>query len=335
MAIIDPFVMHANALKSRVTRPNDVTMKVKYCGICHSDVCQIRYEWGASEYPMVPGHEVVGVMKEVGCEVADFKVGQTTGVRCMVWSCQTCESCDDGLEQYCPKKIWTYNGVDTDGTPTYGGYSTEMVCDRKYVLGIPENCPLDAASPFLCAGITTFSPMKYYGMTEKGKSLGVIGLGGLGRMAVKCAKAFGLRVTVFSTSPGKEKESRELLGADDFIISTDKEKIKAAESTIDNIIDTVSAVHPVDVYLGLLKTNGKFIMVGIPESPLQFSPNSVISWRRCVGGSLLGGVAETQEILDFCGIYHSFELQQQMMNCWIVCCIQTLEAFCGCNSECS
>lgn len=154
-------------------------------------------------------------------------------------------------------------------------------------------------------------------------------------MAVKCAKAFGLRVTVFSTSPGKEKESRELLGADDFIISTDKEKIKAAESTIDNIIDTVSAVHPVDVYLGLLKTNGKFIMVGIPESPLQFSPNSVISWRRCVGGSLLGGVAETQEILDFCGIYHSFELQQQMMNCWIVCCIQTLEAFCGCNSECS
>ncbi|KAG0588411.1 hypothetical protein KC19_2G241100 [Ceratodon purpureus] len=276
-------------------------MKVTYCGICHSDLHQIRNDWRGSVFPMVPGHEVVGVVKEVGSEVDDFKVGQLIGVGCMVHSCHSCESCDNGLEQFCPKVVWTYNSVDTDGTPTYGGYSGELVCNRKFVLRMPENLPPDAAAPLLCAGITVYSPMKHFGMTEKGKSFGLVGLGGLGHMAVKFAKAFGLKVTIFSTSPAKEKEARGILGADEFILSTDKEKMKAAEKTIDYIIDTVSAVHTLDDYLALLKTNGKIILVGVPESPLQLSPTSVIFGRRFVGGSLIGGVAETQEMLDFCG----------------------------------
>ncbi|KAI5055064.1 hypothetical protein GOP47_0030482 [Adiantum capillus-veneris] len=284
----------------RATGPKDVTFKISYCGICHSDLHQIRDEWGGSIFPMVPGHELVGVVTEVGAEVTRFKVGDHVGVGCMVSSCGKCDAYEKKVEQYCSRTVWTYNSLDAQGKPTNGGYSTLMVADEKFVLRIPDSLPLDGAAPLLCAGVTVYSPMCYFGMTEKGKHFGVVGLGGLGHMAVKFGKAFGMEVTVISTSPRKKTEAIDILGADHFLVSTDKDAMKKATKSLDYIIDTVSAVHALEPLLDLLTVNGKLVLVGIPEKPLQMQPKAVIFGRRFVGGSLIGGVEETQKMLDFC-----------------------------------
>uniref|UniRef100_A0A0D6R6M3 Enoyl reductase (ER) domain-containing protein n=1 Tax=Araucaria cunninghamii TaxID=56994 RepID=A0A0D6R6M3_ARACU len=285
----------------RKTGPHDVTLKIAFCGICHSDLHQIRNEWKKTQYPVVPGHEIVGIVTDVGTEVKKFRVGDRVGVGCLVGSCHYCDSCEKGQEQYCQKSIMTYNSIDVDGTLTFGGYSSLIVCNEKFVLKVPENLPFDAAAPLLCAGITVYSPMKYFGMTEPGNRLGVVGLGGLGHMAVKFGKAFGLHVTVISTSPKKEKEAKEILGADHFLISKDEKQMQDAAKSLDYIVDTVSADHPIPPLLNLLKVNGKMVVVGLPTKPLEIPAGSIIFGRRFVGGSLIGGIKETQEMLDFCG----------------------------------
>ncbi|KAF9601599.1 hypothetical protein IFM89_020515 [Coptis chinensis] len=278
----------------------DVTIKILFCGICHSDLHTIKNEWGNAQYPIVPGHEIAGTVTSVGNGVTKFKVGDNVGVGVQVSSCRNCDNCKQDEESYCPKMILTYNSTYYDGTRTYGGYSDSVVVDQNYVLRFPDNLPLDAGAPLLCAGITVYSPMKYYGMTEPGKVLGVVGLGGLGHVAVKLGKAFGLKVVVISTSPKKEKEAIERLGADAFLVSRDPEQMKAAIGSMNYIIDTVSAVHPLAPLLSLLKTNGKLASVGLPEKPLQLPMFALTMGRKLVGGSNFGGIKETQEMLDFC-----------------------------------
>ncbi|KAF3440514.1 hypothetical protein FNV43_RR18798 [Rhamnella rubrinervis] len=279
----------------------DVTIKILYCGVCHSDLHTAKNEWGFTFYPVVPGHEIVGVVTKTGKNVTKFKDGDRVGVGVIVGSCKSCECCQQDLENYCPKFVFTYNSLYHDGTKTYGGYSDMIVVDQHYVLRFPDNLPSDSGAPLLCAGITVYSPMKYYGITEPGKHLGVAGLGGLGHVAVKLAKAFGLKVTVISTSPNKETEAIDRLGADSFLLSTDAAKIKAALGTMDYIIDTVSGIHPLGPLLGLLKVNGKLITVGLPGKPLELPILPLALGRKLVGGSDIGGMKETQEMLDFCG----------------------------------
>ncbi|KAJ7546637.1 hypothetical protein O6H91_08G048200 [Diphasiastrum complanatum] len=284
----------------RETGPNDVLIKVLFCGICHTDLHQLRNDYGASKYPMVAGHEVTGLVAEVGKDVKGFKDGDRVGVGCLVGSCHGCKPCKQDMEQYCPKRIWTYNDVSPDGRPTYGGFANFMIVDQSFVLKIPDNLPLDAAAPLLCAGITVYSPMKHFGMTEPGKRCGVIGLGGVGHMGVKFAKAFGLHVTVISTSPSKENEARLVLGADAFLLSTDEKQMQAAAQSLDYIIDTVPSPHPLDPYLALLDMNGKLIILGVVPSPLQFVTANIILGRRLIAGSFIGSIKETSEMLNFC-----------------------------------
>ncbi|VFQ88114.1 unnamed protein product [Cuscuta campestris] len=279
----------------RETGEKDVQFKVLYSGVCHSDLHQLKNEWGFTKYPIVPGHEIVGVVTEVGSKVERFKVGDKVGVGCMVGSCRDCENCAIDLENYCPKSVQTYNDLRST---TYGGYSDIMVADEHFILKWPENLPMEAA-PLLCAGITTYSPLKYFGLDKPGMNIGVVGLGGLGHMAVKYAKAFGSKVTVISTSAGKKQEAIERFGADSFLISRDPEQMQAAASTLDGIIDTVSAVHPLMPLLSLLKTNGKLVLVGAPEKPLDLPAFPLIMGRKLVAGSCIGGIKETQEMLDF------------------------------------
>ncbi|KAK2996018.1 hypothetical protein RJ640_013908, partial [Escallonia rubra] len=395
----------------RATGEKDVRFKVLYCGICHSDLAMVKNEWGMSQYPIVPGydlilclwiylrildyneeeplrrggtrlrspppppprfysptprrvinaplpsrsgrigsaeriddydwrsgrrdhdrdpgrlasehdsmvedpHEIVGVVTEVGCKVERFKVGDNVGVGCLVGSCMSCDSCTTDLENYCPKQILTYAYPYHDGTITYGGYSDTMVADEHFVLSWPENLPLDGGAPLLCAGITTYSPLRHFGLDKPGMHVGVVGLGGLGHVAVKMAKAFGTKVTVISTSIGKKEEAIEKLGADSFLVSRDPEQMqmphidklahlnvpnvnKAATGTLDGIIDTVSATHPIAPLIGLLKAQGKLILVGAPEKPLELPSFSLIVGRKIVAGSCIGGLKETQEMLDF------------------------------------
>ncbi|KAJ9564707.1 hypothetical protein OSB04_000673 [Centaurea solstitialis] len=283
----------------RATGDKDVRFKVLYCGICHSDLHWAKNEWGVTTYPVIPGHEIVGTVTEVGSKVEKFKVGDTVGVGCLVGSCRSCQSCSNDLEQYCPKMIMTYGFPYYDGTITYGGYSDHMVSDEHFVLRWPENLPLDSGAPLLCAGVTTYSPLRHYGLDKPGTKVGVVGLGGLGHVAVKMAKAFGAEVTVFSTSPAKEQEALEGLKADHFIVSKDPEQMKAATGTLDGIIDTVSANHAIVMYLNLLKTDGKLVLVGIPEKPHELPAFPLIMGRKIVGGSNIGGLKETQEMLDF------------------------------------
>ncbi|KAL2250016.1 UNVERIFIED_CONTAM: 8-hydroxygeraniol dehydrogenase [Sesamum indicum] len=283
----------------RSTADRDVQFKVLYCGICHSDLHGIKNEWGFTNYPMVPGHEIVGVVTEVGSKVQKFRVGDKVGVGCLVNSCRKCDQCANNLENYCPKPIFTYNTVLPNGTVTYGGYSDIMVVDEDFVIRWPENFPLDKGAPLLCAGITTYSPLKYYGLDKPGLHIGVVGLGGLGHVAVKFAKAFGSKVTVISTSVGKKKEALEALGADVFVVSREQGELKAAAGSLDGIIDTVSAQHPIEPLLSLLKPHGKMIMVGAPEKPLQLPVFSIIMARKTVAGSMIGGLKETQEMIDF------------------------------------
>jgi D-arabinose 1-dehydrogenase-like Zn-dependent alcohol dehydrogenase len=283
----------------RATGDDDVRFKVLYCGICHSDLHSIKNEWGISTYPLVPGHEIVGIVTEVGSKVEKFKVGDKVGVGCMVGACHSCKSCSSDLENYCPKLILTYGSTYYDGTITYGGYSDVMVANERYCIRFPDNLPLDAGAPLLCAGITVYSPLKYYGLTEPGMHVGVVGLGGLGHVAVKFAKAFGLKVTVISTSPSKKEEAMGHLGADSFLVSRDPDQMQAAMGTMDGIIDTVSALHPIVPLLGLLKSHGKLVMVGAPEKPLELPVFPLIVGRKMVGGSGIGGMKETQEMIDF------------------------------------
>ncbi|XP_077223648.1 putative mannitol dehydrogenase [Tasmannia lanceolata] len=284
----------------RANGDDDITLKILFCGICHTDLHRVKNEWKDSVYPVIPGHEISGVVTEVGRNVTKFKVGDKAGVGCMVGACHTCDNCEKGLENFCPKVIFTYNSVDHDGTMTYGGYSDMLVVNEHFVVRFPENMALDACAPLLCAGITVYSPMKYFGLSDPGKHLGVVGLGGLGHVAVKFAKAFGLKVTVISTSPSKEKEAIERLGANSFLVSSDPAQMQAAIGTMDGIIDTVYAVHPLLPLLGLLKSHGKLVMLGAPVTPLELPVFALIGGRKGVEGSLIGGMEETQEI-DFAG----------------------------------
>lgn len=276
-----------------------MSFKVLYCGICHSDLHFIKNEWGNAKYPALPGHEIVGEVTEVGSKVQNFKVGDKVGVGCMVGSCRSCDNCANNMENYCPRMILTYGSTYFDGTTTYGGYSNIMVVDEHFAVRIPDNMPLAATAPLLCAGVTVYSPLKYFELDKPGLHIGVVGLGGLGHVAVKFAKAFGAKVTVISTSPNKKDEAINRLGADSFLVSRDHGQMQAAMGTMDGIIDTVSAVHPLVPLVGLLKSHGKLVMVGAPDKPLEVAAFSLIAGRKMLAGSNIGGMKETQEMIDF------------------------------------
>jgi uncharacterized zinc-type alcohol dehydrogenase-like protein len=281
--------------------PRDVVIEVLYCGVCHSDIHQARAEWGEASFPMVPGHEIVGRVSAVGDDVRRFAAGDLAGVGCFVDSCRACSSCARGLEQYCLGHLsLTYNGTEQDQvTPTFGGYSERIVVDEAYTLKVPASLPLERVAPLLCAGITTYSPLKRWHVGP-GQTLGVVGLGGLGHMAVKLGAAFGADVTVFSTSPTKAPDARRL-GAHAFQATRDPAALEPLAGTLDVIIDTVAAPHDLNLYLELLKLDGTLVLVGAPEKPLEVGAFSVIPRRRTLAGSMIGGIAETQEMLDFCG----------------------------------
>lgn len=279
----------------------DVQFDILFCGVCHSDLHQINDDWFPGIYPMVPGHEIVGRIVKVGSEVSKFKVGELAGTGCMVDSCRECNNCKDGLEQYCEHgNVQTYNGTNkyTDGMPTYGGYSKTIVVNEDFVLRLSEKLDLAAVAPLLCAGITTYSPLRHW-KVGKGHKLAVLGLGGLGHMAVKFGVAFGADVTVLSTSPKKEEDAKRL-GAHHFVVTSDPAQFAAAKGTFDFILDTVSAEHDIASYLGLLKTNGTHICVGVPSKPSQIPAFSLLDGRKSLAGSGIGGIQETQEMLDFC-----------------------------------
>ncbi|KAM7529383.1 hypothetical protein LguiB_032793 [Lonicera macranthoides] len=295
----DSGVMSPFKFSRRATRDEDIKLNVLYCGICHSDLHYLINERGTAKYPLVPGHEIAGIVTEVGSKVKNFKVGDKIGVGCMVGSCRSCDRCKEDLENHCPKIITTYNHTYYDGTRTYGGYSDIMVVHEHFAIRWPENLPLDSGCPLLCAGITTYSPLKYYGLDKPGLHIGVVGLGGLGHVAVKMAKAFGSKVTVISTSPNKKDEAIKGLGADAFLVSRDQEQMQAAAGTMDAILDTISAVHPLMPLLSLLKFTGKIVMLGSPKA-LELPIMPLLAGKKMIAGSIIGGIKETQEMLDFC-----------------------------------
>jgi uncharacterized zinc-type alcohol dehydrogenase-like protein len=278
---------------------HDVLIEIAFCGICHSDLHQVRDEWGRSIFPMVPGHEIVGTVLAVGREVRRFRTGESVGVGCFVDSCRNCEACRSGEEQFCSVGMClTYNGYERDGvTPTYGGYSTRIVVDENYVLHLPEGLPHERAAPLLCAGITTYSPLRREG-AGPGRRVGIMGLGGLGHMAVKLAKAMGAEVTVLSHSAGKRSGAKQL-GADHFVHTADAGQLKKHAGIFDLILDTVSASHDYNGVLDLLRRDGTLVLVGVPP-PAPLAAGSLIMKRRRLTGSLIGGIRETQEMLDFC-----------------------------------
>jgi len=288
------------SLERRDLLPKDVKIDILYCGVCHSDLHQARNEWNGTIYPCVPGHEIAGKIVAVGSEVTKFKVGDLAAVGCMVDSCRTCPNCQAGLEQFCEKvPTFTYNSEDKiSGGPTFGGYSETIVVDEAFTLKISEKLDLAASAPLLCAGITTWSPLRHW-KVGKGQKVGIVGLGGLGHMGVKFARALGAHVTVFTTSPGKVDDARRL-GAHEVVISKDEAEMKKHASSFDFILDAVSAQHDINACLGLLKLDGNLVLVGVPENPLPVAAFSVIMPRRSFSGSAIGGIAETQEMLDFC-----------------------------------
>ena len=285
----------------RDPRADDVTIEILYCGVCHSDLHQARNDWNNSIYPMVPGHEIIGRVASVGPLVSRFKVGDHVGVGCMVDSCLTCDACEDGLEQYCRcGSTYTYNALDKEGAPTYGGYSDRIVVKERFVVTIPEGLDLAGAAPLLCAGITTWSPLRHWNVGKDSK-VAVVGLGGLGHMAIKLAKALSAHVSLFTRSPGKSQDARRL-GSDEIILSTDETQMTGVAGKFDLIIDTVPYIHDVNLYMPTLDINGTLALVGYLgglELPLDTVP--MIMGRRSVAGSLIGGIKETQEMLDFCG----------------------------------
>jgi uncharacterized zinc-type alcohol dehydrogenase-like protein len=295
--------LYSNTIPRRIPTENDVQIEILFCGICHSDLHQVRNEWRdvmPTVYPCVPGHEIVGRVTNVGSAVTKFKRGDLAAVGCMVDSDGTCPSCKANLEQFCPHMTLTYNSPDKHlGGVTYGGYSDSIVVDERFVLRIPSNLDLAGTAPLLCAGITTYSPMRHWGVT-KGKKVGVVGLGGLGHMGVKFARAFGAHVVVFTTSPGKTEDALRL-GADEVVVSRNSDEMQKHAGSFDFILDTVSADHDINAYLNLLGRDGNITLVGAPEKPLGVSAFNLIMGRRSLSGSAIGGIAETQEMLDFCG----------------------------------
>lgn len=279
---------------------HDVHFEIMYCGVCHSDLHVVRNEWNGTTYPIVPGHEIVGRVTKVGAAVTRFKVGDLAGVGCMVDSCSECDNCKKGLEQFCRAGMTgTYNSPDKHtGGVTYGGYSNQIVVDEAYVLRVSDKLPLEGVAPLLCAGITTYSPLRHWGV-GKGHKVAVVGLGGLGHMAVKLAASFGAEVTMLSTSPGKEEDARHL-GAHHFVLTKDPAQMAALAGKFNFIIDTVSAAHDYNAYLSMLDTDGVMICVGAPPTPSQIMAFSLIGGRRSLAGSLIGGIPETQEMLDYC-----------------------------------
>lgn len=284
----------------REPNAHDVQMEILYCGVCHSDLHQVRNEWGGTVYPIVPGHEIVGRVTAVGEAVKRFKVGDLAGVGCLVDSCGECENCKKDLEQFCKNgSTGTYNAKDkVSGGVTYGGYSNQIVVTEDFVLSVSDKLPLEAVAPLLCAGITTYSPLRHW-KVGKGHKVGIVGLGGLGHMAVKFAASFGAEVTMLSTSPDKEKDARKL-GAHKFALTKDPEQLKELGSYFDFIINTVSAPHDYNQFVSLLDTDGVMICVGAPPTPSQIMAFNLIGNRRSIAGSLIGGIAETQEMLDYC-----------------------------------
>ncbi|KAG5478827.1 hypothetical protein CUR178_05406 [Leishmania enriettii] len=296
-AKLEPFIFDR-----RDVGPCDVEIEVAFCGVCHSDVHQARDEWGGSTFPMVPGHEIVGHVRKVGSNVTKYKAGDAVGVGCMVDACMKCRQCTRGLEQYCANGAsFTYNSREQDKkTPTYGGYSDHIVVTEHFVVKIPDNLDLCAAAPLLCAGVTTFSPLRYWGV-KTGTRVGVVGMGGLGHMAVKLANAMGAEVTVFTRSADKI-EGAKALGAHHVVNATSEEEMKSIQGALDVIVDTVGTSHDLRPYMEALDIDGKLALVGMPEHehpPLD--PRRMIAWRQCVGGSNIAGIPETQELLDFCG----------------------------------
>jgi len=291
------------SIERRDPGPRDVVIDIAYCGICHSDLHQARGEWGGSSFPMVPGHEIVGRVSAVGPRAGKFTVGDLAGVGCMVDSCGECDPCRRGLEQFCEKgAAFTYNSTEMDRKrPTYGGYSSQIVVDEGFALKVPASLDLAAAAPLLCAGITTWSPLRQWN-TKKGDRVGVVGLGGLGHMAVKLAASMGAQVTVLSTSASKEADARKL-GAQDFAVTRDPASFKKLAGKFDLIIDAVSAEHDYNQYLGLLRVQGAMVLVGVPSKPLPVAAFSLIRGNRRLAGSAIGGIAETQEMLDYCGAH--------------------------------
>lgn len=291
------------SFERRDLRPDDIQLEILYCGVCHSDLHTVRSEWSGTVYPCVPGHEIVGRVTSAGEDVKHFKAGDLAAVGCMVDSCQQCNNCKQGLEQYCEEGMTgTYNSRDrVDGSNTLGGYSNQIIVPEKFVLHISDKLNLEGVAPLLCAGITTYSPLRHW-KVGKGHKVGVLGLGGLGHMAVKLAASFGAEVTMLSTSPSKEADAKRL-GAHRFALTRNAEQLKGLSNYFDFIIDTVSAEHDYNMYLKMLNTNGVLICVGAPPTPSQVSAFNLIGNRRSVSGSLIGGIPETQEMLDYCAEY--------------------------------
>lgn len=293
-----PIVPHT--IERRSPKPTDVQLEILYCGVCHSDVHTARNEWGGAIYPVVPGHEIVGRVTAVGGDVKKFKVGDLAGIGCLVDSCRECPNCKEGLEQFCFKGgVFTYNGQEKDGSGmTYGGYSKGIVAHQDFVFKISDKLPLEGVAPLLCAGITTYSPLRYW-KVGKGTKVGILGLGGLGHMGVKLAVSMGAEVTMLSHTASKEADAKRL-GAHKFVLTSNEEQVKGVTGYFDFILDTVSAEHDYNFYLGLLATNGKMVCVGVPPSPAQVPAINLIFGRKTLAGSLIGGLPETQEMLDYC-----------------------------------
>ncbi|MGW3405622.1 NAD(P)-dependent alcohol dehydrogenase [Streptomyces zhihengii] len=291
--------LERTTIPRRPVGEHDVLIDIKFAGICHSDIHQARDGWGTGIYPMVPGHEIAGIVTEVGPGVTRFKAGDRVGVGCLVDSCRDCDNCVAGLEQYCTGgSVGTYNALDKNGEPTYGGYSSHIVVDERFTVRIPEGIALDEAAPLLCAGITLYSPLRHW-QAGPGKKVAIVGLGGLGHMGVKIAHALGAEVTVLSQSLRKQADGLKL-GADHYRATSDEATFEELAGTFDLIVSTVSAPLPVDKYLGLLRTDGAFVNVGAPEEPVSLNLFSVIGGRKTLAGSGIGGLPETQEMLDFC-----------------------------------
>jgi uncharacterized zinc-type alcohol dehydrogenase-like protein len=304
--------LERTTIERRAVREFDVLIDIKFAGICHSDIHQAQEGWGKAIFPMVPGHEIAGIVSEVGPGVTKFQVGDRVGVGCLVDSCRECDNCKAGLEQYCTGgSVGTYNAIGKDGEPTYGGYSEKVVVDENFVLGIPEGIALDEAAPLLCAGITLYSPLKHWN-AGPGKKVAIVGMGGLGHMGVKIAHALGAEVTVLSQSLRKQEDGLKL-GADHYYATSDPKTFEELRGTLDLIVSTVSAPLDLGSYLSLLKTDGALVNVGAPEEPVSLNLFSVIAGRKTLAGSGIGGIQETQEMLDFCA-EHGFGAEIELIS---------------------